>query len=208
MNILYVRVSSIDQNLDRQKSNQDYKLIVEDKCSGSIPFFDREGGKQIQKYFELGILGELHVWEIDRLGRNLRDILNTIHFFSEKNIPVVFLNQGLRTIDIDGNENPIAKLMISILATVGEMERNQSKERQKEGIRIAKLKGVYKGRKQGSNEDLISFLNKEKNKKAIDYMKKGYKNIEISKIVKIHINTLTKVKLAGEQLGVLPKMLA
>jgi DNA invertase Pin-like site-specific DNA recombinase len=74
------------------------------------------------------------------------------------------------------------------------MERTQLKERQFEGIRIAKLKGVYKGRKAGSNEDILTFLNKEKNKKAVEYMKKNYKNTEISKITGLHINTLTKIK--------------
>ena len=74
------------------------------------------------------------------------------------------------------------------------MERSQIKERQFEGIRIAKMKGIYKGRKTGSKEDVISFLNKEKNKKAVEYMKKNYKNTEISKITGLHINTLTKIK--------------
>ena len=57
------------------------------------------------------------------------------------------------------------------------------------------MKGnVYKGRKAGSKEDLLSFLNKEKNKKAVDYIKKGYKNTEVSKLTGLHINTLTKIK--------------
>ena len=84
--------------------------------------------------------------------------------------------------------------MISILGVVGEMERNQIKERQREGIRIAKMKGVYNGRKKGSNEDVLTFLNKEKNKKAVEYIKKNYKNDEISKLTGLHLNTLFKIK--------------
>ncbi|MFT7251561.1 MAG: DNA invertase Pin-like site-specific DNA recombinase, partial [Flavobacterium sp.] len=64
----------------------------------------------------------------------------------------------------------------------------------REGIRIAKMKGSYTGRKKGSNEDVLTFLNKEKNKKAVEYIKKNYKNTEISKITGLHINTLTKIK--------------
>lgn len=195
MNVLYTRVSTIDQKTDRQRINEsDFKMVVEDKCSGAIPFFDREGGKEIAKLIDNGIITCLSVWTIDRLGRNLRDILNTIHFFTERNIPIVFLSQGLRTMDDNERENPIAKLMISILGTVGEMEKAQIRERQLEGVRIAKLKGVYKGRVEGTTEDVHAFLDKPKNKKALDYLKKGYKLNEAAKLADVHINTLTKIK--------------
>jgi DNA invertase Pin-like site-specific DNA recombinase len=195
MKVKYIRVSHIDQKTDRQRVDEkDFDLIIEDKCSGAIPFFEREGGKEIKKLVENGILKSLSVIQIDRIGRNLRDIINTIHYFNEKKITIYFVSQGLRTLDENGKENPISKMMISILGVVSEMERSQIKERQFEGIRIAKMKGIYKGRKTGSKEDVISFLNKEKNKKAVEYMKKNYKNTEISKITGLHINTLTKIK--------------
>ncbi|WP_291121548.1 recombinase family protein [Flavobacterium sp. UBA6026] len=193
--ILYCRVSSIDQKTDRQRINEkDFKIIIEDKCSGSVPFFEREGGKQVLTYIDKGILTCLSVWTIDRLGRNLRDILNTIHFFNEKNIPIIFVSQGLRTIDENGKENTITKLMISILGTVGEMEKSQIRERQLEGIKIAKLKGVYKGRQEGTFEDVHAFLDKPKNKKALEYIKKGYNLSEAAKLSNLHINTMTKIK--------------
>ena len=196
MNILYTRVSSIDQKTDRQRVNEkDFKIIIEDKCSGSIPFFEREGGKEILRYIEKGVMIScLSIWTIDRLGRNLRDILNTIHFFSERKIPIVFLSQGLRTIDEDNKENSITKLMISILGTVGEMEKSQIRERQLEGIRIAKFRGIYKGRQEGTVEDVHTFLNKPKNKKALEYIKKGYKLTEAARLANVHINTMTKIK--------------
>jgi DNA invertase Pin-like site-specific DNA recombinase len=172
-------------------------LVIEDKCSGAIPFFDRPGGKEILKYLDKGIISTLSVWTIDRLGRDLRDILDTIHFFNVKNVSIIFLSQGLRTIDENGRENPISKLMISILATVGEMERSQIKERQIEGIKIAKLKGVYKGRKEGSKEDVLTFLDKPKNKKALEYIRKGYKLNEAAKLSGVHLNTMTKIRKLG-----------
>ena len=168
--------------------------MVEDKCSGAIPFFEREGGKEILKYLNEGLLTSLSVWEIDRLGRNLRDVLNTIHFFTEKQIPICFINQGLKTLDESGKENTISKLMISILGTVGEMERNQIKERQKEGIRIAKLKGLYKGRQAGYKEDTQKFLSKPQNKKVIDLLKKGLTCKDAAKAADVHQNTVTKIK--------------
>lgn len=197
MDIIYRRISTTSQNLDRQRVNDNIDLVVEDKCSGAIPFFERQGGQEILKYVDHGVLKALHVWEIDRLGRNLRDILNTIHFFTEKRIVIHFINQGLRTIDEDGKENSIAKLMISILATVGEMERNQSKERQKDGIAIAKLKGKYKGRKEGAKESVLDFLSKPQNKQVLDYLRKGYKAKEAAKLSNVHINTVTKIKKLG-----------
>ena len=195
MKVCYVRVSHIDQKTDRQRVNEkNFDLVIEDKCSGAIPFFEREGGKEIKKLVDNGIIKNLSVLQIDRLGRDLRDIINTIHYFNENKITIYFVAQGLKTLDDNGKENPISKMIISILGVVSEMERTQLKERQFEGIRIAKLKGVYKGRKAGSNEDILTFLNKEKNKKAVEYMKKNYKNTEISKITGLHINTLTKIK--------------
>jgi DNA invertase Pin-like site-specific DNA recombinase len=193
--VLYVRVSTLDQKTDRQRVNEkDFDLVIEDKCSGSISFFEREGGKQIKKLVDEGILQTLSVWQIDRLGRDLRDIMNTIHYFNQKEVCINFVSQGLTTLDHQGKENPISKMIISILGIVGEMERNQIKERQLEGIRIAKLKGTYNGRKVGSKEDVLSFLSKEKNKKAVDYLKKGFNGVEVSKLTGLHLNTITKIK--------------
>ncbi|MFT3908052.1 MAG: recombinase family protein [Ferruginibacter sp.] len=200
MRVLYCRVSTLDQKTDRQKVNEkDYKLVIEDKCSGAVPFFEREGGKEIKTLIEKGVKVSLSVLSIDRLGRDLRDIINTIHYFTEKAVTVNFISQGLSTLDGNGKENPIAKMMISILGIVGEMERSQIRERQMQGIAIAKLKGTYKGRVTGSKEDVLSFLAKEKNKKALEYLKKGYKAVEISKLTGVHINTITKIKKLGMQ---------
>ena len=198
MNVLYCRVSTLDQKTDRQKVNErDYGLLIEDKCSGAVPFFEREGGREVRKLLDKGVLTSLSVWTIDRLGRDLRDILNTIHFFTSKHISIHFLSQGLVTLDEQGKENPISKLMISILGIVGEMERSQIRERQLEGIKLAKLKGVYKGRVKGSSEDVAAFLSKKSNKEALAYLKKGYKGVEVAKLTGLHLNTITKIKKLG-----------
>lgn len=193
--MFYVRVSTLDQKTDRQRINEkDFDLVVEDKCSGSIPFFEREGGKKIKQLFDKGMLTSLSVWTIDRLGRDLLDILKSIQILTEQKIKIQFIQQGLTSLDEEGRENPISKMIISILGIVAEMERKQSKERQREGIEIAKLRGVYKGRANGSKEDVRKFLSKPKVAKTIEYLKKGYKSSEISRIVGIHVNTITKVK--------------
>lgn len=195
MKVLYVRVSSIQQKTDRQRINEkDFDLVIEDTCSGAIPFFDRPGGVEIKKLIEKKAISSLNVIEISRLGRNLRDILNSIYFFTEKGINIYFISQSLSTLKEDGTSNPLSTMMISILGVVAEMEREQIRERQLEGIKIAKLKGLYKGRKNGSKEDVLTFLSKPKNKKALELLKKGYKGVEVAKIAGVHPNTVTKIK--------------
>ena len=195
MNILYTRVSTIEQKNDRQLSNsKDFDFIIEDRCSGATPFFDREGGKKIQKLVTKNEVTKITVHQIDRLGRNVVDILNTISFFNQKNICIHFIQQGIKTLNDDGTENTISKMIISILGVVAEMERNLIKERQSEGVAIAKAKGVYKGRAKGTKESNIDFLNKPKNKKALEYLENGLKAVEVQKLVGLHPNTITKIK--------------
>jgi len=195
LNILYTRVSTIDQRTDRQRINEkDFDIVVEDRCSGAIPFFERPGGKEIMSYIEKGIVCKISAITIDRLGRDMLDILNTLSYLNQKLIPVFFINQGLMTINEDGKENPISKLIISILATISEMERSQIRERQLEGVKLAKARGVYKGRVTGSKEDVQQFLSKPKNKKALEYLKRGMSLTEAGKLAGVHINTMTKIK--------------
>jgi len=193
--VKYVRVSSLDQKTDRQTVDaKSYDLVIEDKCSGSIPFFEREGGKKIKLLVEKGCNMELDVHAIDRIGRDLLDILNTILFFNSHKIAIYFVSQGLATLNDKGEENAVAKMVISILGVVAEMEKKNINERTREGIEIAKALGKYKGRNQGSKEDVHYFLSKPKNKKVLDYIKKGFKNSEISKITGLSVNTIVKVR--------------
>ena len=195
MKVLYVRVSTFDQKTDRQKAEQsEFEMVIEDKCSGSIPFFQREGGKKIWTLIEKGMVESISCHSMDRCGRDLLDILSVIRFMNEKLIPMIFIQQGLRTIDDKGKENAISKMMISILGTVAEMERSRIRENQKEGIELAKLRGVYKGRRKGAKSDIQKWIQKPKIAKTIEYLKKGYKSSEISKIVGVHVNTITKVR--------------
>jgi DNA invertase Pin-like site-specific DNA recombinase len=194
--VLYVRVSSLEgQNTDRQKVEQsNYDFVIEDRCSGTIPFFERNGGKEIMKLVEAGTKMSLSVWQLDRLGRNLRDILNTIHFFTEKNIPIIFEAQNLRTLDEDGNQNHMSQFFIGMLSAVSQMERDMILDRIRTGVQLAKLKGKFQGRKKGTSEDVVKFLSKEKNKKALEYLKKGYTQTDIAELTGLHINTISKIK--------------
>lgn len=194
--ILYTRVSTLDQRTDRQRvTENDFSIVLEDYCSGSVPIFDRPEGSKLKKMIDRNLVSSISVWQIDRCGRDLRDIINFIHYTTERKIPVTFLSQGLSTLDKEGKENPISKMIISILGVVSEMTRAQILENQRQGIELAKLDpNKYLGRKPGSIEDPIRFLSKKKNRQALDLLKNGYKNIEVSKIIGIHPNTVTKIK--------------
>lgn len=195
ISILYVRVSTLEQRTDRQRVNEkDYDKVIEDKCSGSIPIFERPGGVELLNFIEKGLPITIAFWSIDRCGRDLRDVINFLHFTTQKRIPVYFVSQGLSTLDENGVENPIAKMMISILGVVGEMERKLILERQREGIELAKLQKRFLGRQKGTKDDPLKFLSKPKNKKAMELIKKDYKNIEVARITGLNVNTITKIK--------------
>lgn len=195
ISILYVRTSTVDQKTDRQRVNESsYDKIIEDKCSGTIPMFERTGGVELKKLIDAGVVKSISVWQIDRCGRDLRDIINFIHYATEKKVPIHFVSQGLITLDEKGEENSISKMIISILGVVAEMEKKLIKERQMEGIALAKLQKKFTGRKSGTFEDPLTFLSKPKNKKALQLLKRGYKMREVASIAGISVNTVTKVK--------------
>jgi len=196
MEILYTRTSTIEQNSERQEIGKEkFDLHLDDKCSGTIPFFDRPQGRKILGLLEKGDITMLTVHTIDRLGRDLLDILNTINKFNSHKVAIFFKQQGIRTLDDDGTENNISKLIISILGVVAEIERKQIRERQLEGIAIAKAKGIYGGRNKGATESVSKFLNKPKNTKAISYLNRGLKKSEVAKIVGLHPATVAKIKM-------------
>jgi DNA invertase Pin-like site-specific DNA recombinase len=195
ISVLYVRTSTADQKTDRQRVNESsYDKVIEDKCSGTVPMFERQGGAELKKLIDMDLVSSVSVWQIDRCGRDLRDIINFIYYATEKKVPIHFVSQGLVTLDDKGNENPISKMIISILGVVAEMERKLIRERQLEGIGVAKLQKRYTGRKQGTTENALTFLSKPRNRKAVNLLKKGYKMREVAHISGISINTVSKVK--------------
>jgi len=173
---------------------KEFDLVVEDKISGSVPFFERPGGIKILNLLEDRKITSLSVWQVDRLGRNLLDILSTIKLFSDRKINICFIDQGLNTLLEDGKENPIATMFISMLGCIGEMMRNQILENQKQGIAIAKLKNVYRGRKPGATEKQEDWVKKEKVAKVKALLEKGVSYQLIQDTVNCSPNFIIKVK--------------
>jgi DNA invertase Pin-like site-specific DNA recombinase len=162
MKVKYIRVSTVEQNAERQQKNEnDFAKTYVDKVSGSISFFDRPQSKKLINDITGSKIDEVHVVSIDRVGRNILDILMVCKFFTNNNVNLYVESIGMYSM-VDGKPNPIFKMIVSILGNVAEMERTNMLERQKQGIEIAKAKGVYKGRLYGSRMTNEEFLKKYK----------------------------------------------
>jgi DNA invertase Pin-like site-specific DNA recombinase len=196
MKIFYGRVSSVEQNTERQLQNlSGFDYVLTDKCSGVIPLFERPQGSQIRKFIDNGELNHLEIHSIDRLGRCLMSTLEVWNELTQKNIVVVCRNPNIRNIDENGKVDMFSELMMSILSTMSSFEKSLIKERQMEGIRIRQEKGLYGGRKIGSIVSPEKFLNKPKSRKIVEYLNKGnYTYNEISRIVGCSMTTISKVQ--------------
>ena len=188
MRAKYIRVSTKEQNTDRQTDFNG--LTYTDECSGSISFKDRTQAKKLLDNKEIT---ELHVHSIDRLGRNTLDIMQTIQDFTSKGINVVSTKEGLQTL-IDGKENPVAKMMVGILGTLAEFELSRIKERQAEGIAKAKAKGIYAGRKRGSSENTETFIKKVSTQAILRHLRKNESVRRTALLSKTSEGTVKKVK--------------
>jgi len=188
MKVKYNRVSTIEQNLDRQDNFKG--LTYADKCSGSVAFADRTEASKLLANEEVT---EVLVTSIDRLGRNTIDIMQTIQGFTERGINVISEKEGLQTI-VDGKENPVAKMMIGILGTLAEFELTRIKERQAEGIAKAKTKGAYSGRSKGSTESIDAFTNKKSTQAILRYLRQGYSINNTAKLSSTSTGSVKKVK--------------
>jgi DNA invertase Pin-like site-specific DNA recombinase len=136
----YVRVSSTDQNTDRQDfAGIELDKVFTDKASGKDT--NRPALKEALGYVREG--DTLVVHSMDRLARSLVDLLGLVKGLTARGVSVRFLKEGQL---FTGQDDPMANLMLSMLGAVAEFERSLILERQKEGIAKAKAKGVYQGR--------------------------------------------------------------
>lgn len=195
MRVLYSRVSTLDQNPERQLQDKNYDYIFTDYCSGSIPLFERPKGSQVKKLIGFGLLKELHIHSIDRLGRNTLDVLSVWEELTSNGIIIECKNPLIRNINENGKVDKFSELLMSILSTMSSFERGLIRERQMEGIRIRKEKGLYTGRRVGTGDTPERLLSKDRSKRILDYLSKGnYSYHEISKIVGCSTTTIVKVK--------------
>ena len=194
MKVFYSRCSTVEQNTDRQLINTDGFTVMEDKCSGMIPLYERPYGSQIKKLIDEGKLTHLEVHDITRLGRSSLDILTVYRELTEKGIMVVSRNPNIRNMDDSGKPDAFSELLLNLLASLSSYEKTLIAERQKEGIEIRKAKKLYRGRVIGTNDTPEKFIQKKRTKAILEYLNSGYTHSEIVSIVHCSPSTIQKVK--------------
>jgi DNA invertase Pin-like site-specific DNA recombinase len=148
MKVIYGRISTASQNMERQMQKEGKCFL--DVCSGGIPFFERTQSNAMMHYIRTNGIKDISVAHLDRLGRNTRDVLNTIHEITKEGVNIRIEGLGLNTLDENGKPNPITEIVIQVLSMVARMENNIRRERQEQGIAIAKAKKQYKGKPMGA----------------------------------------------------------
>jgi DNA invertase Pin-like site-specific DNA recombinase len=192
MKARYNRISTASQNIERQLAKQHPdEVLYNDVVSGSVPFGSRDKGSQLVEDIKTGKVSYVAVSSIDRLGRDLHNIISTLEFFRTHNVVTRVDNLGLESM-VDGKKNPTFDLIISVMANVAVMERETLLERQKEGIAIAKAKGVYKGRVRGSVEPKEEVLSKYKG--VVKLLKENMSVRKTAKLADVSLGTVQKVK--------------
>ena len=138
----YIRVSTAEQNTNRQLDGEQLTVVFTDKASGKNA--DRP---QLQAMlagnWPQGSVVVVH--SMDRLARSLSDLLRIVEQLTARGIAVQFVKEG-KTFKGAATANPMDKLMLSMLGAFAEYERTLIRERQREGIAKAKERGVYRGR--------------------------------------------------------------
>lgn len=142
----YIRVSSFDQNPERQLDQTQVDKVFVDKASGkdiqrpeldSLLSFVRDGDTVV-------------VHSMDRLARNLDDLRRLVQKLTRKGVRIEFVKECLT---FTGEDSPMANLMLSVMGAFAEFERSLIHERQREGIALAKLRGAYRGRKKSLSSE-------------------------------------------------------
>jgi DNA invertase Pin-like site-specific DNA recombinase len=136
----YVRVSTLDQNGKRQLEGQVMDRIFTDSASGRDT--TRPQLTELLRFARDGDTVTVH--SMDRLARNLDDLRALVQSLTRRGVRVEFLKENLV---FTGEDSPMANLMLSVMGAFAEFERSPIRERQREGIVLAKQRGAYKGRK-------------------------------------------------------------
>lgn len=163
MKVAYRRVSSVQQNMERQEFSSDVEKIFEDRQSGKNA--DRPGLKEMVDYVRDG--DSVEVYSIDRLARDLRDLLSIVETLIAKSVTVHFIKENLTF--SNNKDDPFSQLTLQIAGAFADFERRMIVSRVREGVAKAVAAGKYKGRKKTIDD-----------KKILDLLNKGYKKTEIA----------------------------
>lgn len=198
--IIYARVSTAGQDYDRQlaelrqyadRMGYDVVKTFSEKISGAKKVEERQAMTELLNYVEVNKVDKVLIYECSRLSRRAVDFLSIIETFNEKKISLYIHQNGLETLLPNGEINPIATLVLGILAQFNSMERSLIRSRMESGYNNYRNNGGVVGRKVGyrkTNEQM-----KEEYAEEIRLLKKAYSLRNISKITHTSVNTLRKL---------------
>lgn len=178
MNIAYVRVSTVEQNEDRQlEALKKYEI---DKWFTEKISAKDMNRPELKKMLEFAREGDtVYIHDFSRIARSTRDLLDLVELLNNKGIHLASNKENIDT------NTPTGKLMLTMIAAINEFERNNLLERQREGISIAKREGKYKGRKEISIPNFEGHYNR--------YLRREISKAALSKELNISRPTLDKL---------------
>ena len=178
MRVAYVRVSTVEQNEQRQieglKPHNIEKWFTE-KVSGKDT--NRPQLKEMLEFVREG--DTVYIHDFSRLARSTQDLLNIVDTLTKKGVHLVSNKENINT------STPQGRLMLTMIAAINEFERTNLLERQKEGIAVAKKKGKYKGRKEVKIDNFEQYYNK--------YLNREITKTQLAKELNISRPTLDKL---------------
>jgi DNA invertase Pin-like site-specific DNA recombinase len=171
----YIRVSTFDQNPERQLDAVTLDRTFIDKASGKDT--KRPELEALMKFTRTGDTVVVH--SMDRLARNLDDLRRIVQVLTHRGVCIEFVKEHL---SFTGEDSPMANLMLSVMGAFAEFERALIRERQREGITLAKQRGAYRGRKKSLSDLKISEL--------LQRVERGDKKAQVARDLGISRETL------------------
>ena len=147
----YIRVSSFDQNPERQLEQVEVSKVFTDKASGKDT--ERPALDELLAFVREGDTVVVH--SMDRLARNLDDLRRLVQQLTKRGVRIEFVKECLT---FTGEDSPMANLLLSVMGAFAEFERALIRERQREGIALAKQRGAYRGRKKALATEQVAEL--------------------------------------------------
>ena len=198
---LFVRVSRDQQDYQRQindleafcrQKNYTVVKIIAAKVSGAKTHKDRDDLKELFSAADKKVFDKVVVSEVSRLGRNARDLRETVYYLHERKIPVVFQSLGgMESLDEQGQETFVTNIILSIYAELSQEERRMLSARVRSGLATARKNGKRLGRPEGKDDNRA--LLKKYAKLAAD-INRGLSLTECQKLHGVARNTVIKVK--------------
>ena len=201
--VIYARVSSSNDRQDTSRQIEDLKKYAISQDIEIVNIFQEHisGAKKIEERHILGKCLEyckresvniLLLFELSRLGRSTLQVLRSLDILHESKVSVYIQNLGLYTLQPNGEVNPIASIMVTVLAEMANIERSNIQYRLNSGRANYIAKGGKLGRKTGSTK--TDDKKKEEYKEVIALLKKGYSIRNIAKLQSIGISTVQRIK--------------